>query len=257
MKLIDTHTHLYLSQFNNDIDSVIKNAIDSGVTKMLLPNIDSTTTKQMLSLSKKYPENCFPMIGLHPCSVKEETMYKEILHVEEMLKKENFLAIGEIGLDLHWDKSTLEIQKQAFEDQINLAKKYKLPIVIHVRESFEEAIEIVEKLNNNDLTGVFHCFTGDYQDAQRVINLKDFYLGIGGVVTFKNGDLDKMINKISLNHIMLETDAPYLTPTPYRGSRNESKYILDIAQKISNIYDIDLEKIAEVTTKNANKLFQL
>ena len=257
MNLIDTHTHLYLSQFDNDIDSVIKNAIDNGISKMLLPNIDSTTTQQMLSLSKKYPKNCFPMIGLHPCSVKEETVDKEILHVKEMLDKENFLAIGEIGLDLHWDKSTLEIQKKAFEDQINLAKKYKLPIVIHVRDSFNEAIEIVERLNSSELKGVFHCFTGDQKDAQRVIELQDFYLGIGGVVTFKNGGLDKNIEQISLDHIMLETDAPYLTPSPYRGSRNESKYILNIAQKIADIYDVELKKIAEVTTKNAYNLFQL
>lgn len=257
MNLIDTHTHLYLSQFDNDIDSVIKNAIDNGISKMLLPNIDSTTTQQMLSLSKKYPKNCFPMMGLHPCSVKEETVDKEILHVKEMLDKENFLAIGEIGLDLHWDKSTLEIQKKAFEDQINLAKKYKLPIVIHVRDSFNEAIEIVERLNSSELKGVFHCFTGDQKDAQRVIELQDFYLGIGGVVTFKNGGLDKNIEQISLDHIMLETDAPYLTPSPYRGSRNESKYILNIAQKIADIYDVELKKIAEVTTKNAYNLFQL
>jgi len=257
MNLIDTHTHLYLSQFDNDIDSVIKNAIDNGISKMLLPNIDSTTTQQMLSLSNKYPKNCFPMMGLHPCSVKKETVDKEILHVKEMLDKENFLAIGEIGLDLHWDKSTLEIQKKAFEDQINLAKKYKLPIVIHVRDSFNEAIEIVERLNSSELKGVFHCFTGDQKDAQRVIELQGFYLGIGGVVTFKNGGLDKNIEQISLDHIMLETDAPYLTPSPYRGSRNESKYILNIAQKIADIYDVELKKIAEVTTKNAYNLFQL
>lgn len=257
MNLIDTHAHLYLSQFDNDIDSVIKNAIDNGISKMLLPNIDSTTTQQMLSLSNKYPKNCFPMIGLHPCSVKKETVDKEILHVKEMLDKENFLAIGEIGLDLHWNKSTLEIQKKAFEDQINLAKKYKLPIVIHVRDSFNEAIEIVERLNSSELKGVFHCFTGDQKDAQRVIELQDFYLGIGGVVTFKNGGLDKNIEQISLDHIILETDAPYLTPSPYRGSRNESKYILNIAQKIADIYDLELKKIAEVTTKNAYNLFQL
>ena len=257
MNLIDTHTHLYLSQFDNDIDSVIKNAIDNGVSKMLLPNIDSTTTQQMLSLSKKYPKNCFPMIGLHPCSVKEDTVDKEISHVKDILDREKILAIGEIGLDLHWDKSTLEVQKKAFEDQINLAKKYKLPIVIHVRDSFNEAIEIVEKINSSELRGVFHCFTGNKEDAHRVIELQDFYLGIGGVVTFKNGGLDKNLNEISLEHIILETDAPYLTPSPYRGTRNESKYILKIAQKISDIYDIDLNKIAEITTKNAYKLFQL
>jgi TatD DNase family protein len=257
MELIDTHTHLFLSQFNDDIDNVIQNAISNGVTKMLLPNIDSETTKQMLKLSERYPENCFPMIGLHPCSVSVENAKQEIMHVEKMLKKNKFLAIGEIGLDLYWDKSTLDIQKQVFELQINLAKKYNLPIVIHVRDSFKEAIEIVEKLNDDNLSGVFHCFTGNLEEAQRVINLQDFYLGIGGVVTFKNGGLDKIINQISLDNILLETDSPYLTPTPFRGKRNESKYILNIAQKLSEIYNIDIEKVAKKTTNNAYKLFNI
>ena len=224
---------------------------------MLLPNIDSTTTNNMLQLCNKYPQNCFPMIGLHPCSVKKDNIEKEILHVEEMLNKNKFIAIGEIGLDLYWDKSTLSYQKIAFESQIKLAKKYQLPIVIHVRDSFNEAIEIVEKLNNENLSGVFHCFTGNIQEAERIINLENFYLGIGGVVTFKNGGINKIINQISLDNIILETDSPYLTPTPFRGKRNESKFLVNIAQKMSEIYEIDINEIANKTSSNAKNLFKI
>ena len=224
---------------------------------MLLPNIDSSTTNSMIQLCNKYPKHCFPMIGLHPCSVKKDNIEKEILHVEEMLNKNKFIAIGEIGLDLYWDKSTLSYQKVAFESQIKLAKKYQLPIVIHVRDSFNEAIEIVEKLNNENLSGVFHCFTGNIQEAERIINLENFYLGIGGVVTFKNGGINKIINQISLDNIILETDSPYLTPTPFRGKRNESKYLVNIAQKMSEIYEIDINEIANKTSSNAINLFKI
>tara|TARA_B100001175_G_scaffold308166_1_gene308258 strand:+ start:43 stop:816 length:774 start_codon:yes stop_codon:yes gene_type:complete len=257
MKFIDTHTHLFASEFKDDIDIVVKNAINSGVSKMLLPNIDSSTTNNMLQLCNKYPQHCFPMIGLHPCSVKKDNIDKEILHVEEMLNKNKFIAIGEIGLDLYWDKSTLSYQKVAFEYQIKLAKKYQLPIVVHVRDSFNEAIEIVEKLNNENLSGVFHCFTGNIQEAERIINLQNFYLGIGGVVTFKNGGINKIINQISLDNIILETDSPYLTPTPFRGKRNESKYLVNIAQKMSEIYEIDINEIANKTSSNAINLFKI
>jgi len=211
----------------------------------------------MLQLYNKYPQHCFPMIGLHPCSVKKDNIEKEILHVEEMLNKNKFIAIGEIGLDLYWDKSTLSFQKVAFELQIKLAKKHQLPIVIHVRDSFNEAIEIVEKLNNESLSGVFHCFTGNIQEAKRIINLENFYLGIGGVVTFKNGGINKIINQISLDNIILETDSPYLTPTPFRGKRNESKYLVNIAQKMSEIYEIDINEIANKTSSNAINLFKI
>lgn len=257
MKFIDTHTHLFASEFKDDIDIVVKNAINSGVSKMLLPNIDSSTTNNMLQLCNKYPQHCLPMIGLHPCSVKKDNIDKEILHVEEMLNKNKFIAIGEIGLDLYWDKSSLSYQKVAFESQIKLAKKYQLPIVIHIRDSFNEAIEIVEKLNNENLSGVFHCFTGNIQEAERIINLENFYLGIGGVVTFKNGGINKIINQISLDNIILETDSPYLTPTPFRGKRNESKYLVNIAQKMSEIYEIDINEIANKTSSNAINLFKI
>ena len=257
MNFIDTHTHLFASEFDNDIDIVIKNALDNGISKMLLPNIDSTTTTKMLQLCDRYPNNCYPMIGLHPCSVKKDNLEKEISHVEQMLSQNKFIAVGEIGLDLYWDKSTLDLQKIAFESQIELAKKYQLPIVIHVRDSFDEAIEIVERLNDYNLSGVFHCFTGNLEEAQRIINLKNFYLGIGGVVTFKNGGINKIINQVSLDRIILETDSPYLSPTPFRGTRNESKYLLNIAHKMAELYNIDIEDIAKKTTKNAIDLFHL
>ena len=249
MNFIDTHTHLFASEFDNDIDIVIKNALDNGISKMLLPNIDSTTTKKMLQLCDNYPNNCYPMIGLHPCSVKKDNLEKEISHVEQMLSQNKFIAVGEIGLDLYWDKSTLDLQKIAFESQIELAKKYKLPIAIHVRDSFDEAIEIVERLNDYNLSGVFHCFTGNLEEAQRIINLNNFYLGIGGVITFKNGGINKIINQVSLDRIILETDSPYLSPTPFRGTRNESKYLLNIAHKMAELYNIDIEDIAKKTTK--------
>ena len=257
MNFIDTHTHLFASEFDNDIDIVIKNALDNGISKMLLPNIDSTTTTKMLQLCDRYPNNCYPMIGLHPCSVKKDNLEKEISHVEQMLSQNKFIAVGEIGLDLYWDKSTLDLQKIAFESQIELAKKYQLPIVIHVRDSFDEAIEIVERLNDYNLSGVFHCFTGNLEEAQRIINLKNFYLGIGGVVTFKNGGINKIINQVSLDRIILETDSPYLSPTPFRGTRNESKYLLNIAHKMAELYNVDIEDIAKKTTKNAIDLFHL
>lgn len=257
MNFIDTHTHLFASEFDNDIDIVIKNALDNGISKMLLPNIDSTTTTKMLQLCDRYPNTCYPMIGLHPCSIKKDNLEKEISHVEQMLSQNKFIAVGEIGLDLYWDKSTLDLQKIAFESQIEIAKKYQLPIVIHVRDSFDEAIEIVERLNDYNLSGVFHCFTGNLEEAQRIINLNNFYLGIGGVVTFKNGGINKIINQVSLDRIILETDSPYLSPTPFRGTRNESKYLLNIAHKMAELYNIDIEDIAKKTTKNAIDLFHL
>jgi len=257
MNFIDTHAHLYSEEFKDDRNNVVENAMQNGVTKMLLPNISSQHTTYMMDLCQKYPKNCFPMMGLHPCDVKKDTMEKELLHVKEMLEKERFIAVGEIGLDLHWDKTTLEIQKEAFIFQIKLAKKYRLPIAIHVRDSFLEAIEIVEKLNDEDLSGVFHCFTGNEGDAKRITDLGNFYLGIGGVLTFKNAGVDKTIEKIDMKHLILETDAPYLSPTPFRGKRNESKYIVNIAKKLSEIKGIKMEEIASITTKNAQNLFNI
>jgi len=257
MQFIDTHSHLYSSQFDEDRTQSINEAISAGVSTILLPNISSKYTKGMLELCDEFPENCFAMIGLHPCDVNEDNIEAELLHVEQELAKGKYIAVGEIGLDLYWDKTKLEIQKKAFINQIELAKKHKLPIAIHVRDSFAEAIEIIEKLNDENLRGVFHCFTGTIDDAQRVINLGGFYLGIGGVLTFKNSGLDKTIVDIELENLILETDAPYLAPTPFRGKRNESKYILNIAEKLAEVQQIEIEDVAKITTINAKKLFGL
>jgi TatD DNase family protein len=257
MQFIDTHSHLYSSQFDEDRTQAINDAISAGVSTILLPNISSEYTKGMIEVCGEFPENCFPMMGLHPCNVNEDNIEGELLHVEQELAKGKYIAVGEIGLDLYWDKTKLEIQKKAFIHQIELAKKYKLPIAIHVRDSFAEAIEIIEKLNDESLTGVFHCFTGRVEDAQRVINLGDFYLGIGGVLTFKNSGLDKTIAKIELQNLILETDAPYLAPAPFRGKRNESKYMVNIAEKLAEIQQIDIDHVARITTLNAKKLFGL
>ena len=257
MQFIDTHSHLYSNQFDEDRTQVINDAISSGVSTILLPNISSEYTKGMLELCDEFPKNCFPMMGLHPCDVNEDNIEAELLHVEQELAKEKYIAVGEIGLDLYWDKTKLEIQKKAFTHQIELAKKHKLPIAIHVRDSFADAIEIIEKLNDENLRGVFHCFTGNVEDAQRVINLGSFYLGIGGVLTFKNSGLDKTIAAIELQNLILETDAPYLAPTPFRGKRNESKYIVNIADKLAEVHQIKIEDVAKITTLNAKKLFGL
>ena len=257
MQFIDTHSHLYSHQFDKDRSTIVKSAIDAGVNTILLPNISSNYTKGMLALCEEFPNNCYPMMGLHPCDVSAENVDAEIKHVEQELESGKYIGVGEIGLDLYWNKDNLEIQKKAFIHQIKLAKKHQLPIAIHVRESFKEAIEIIEELNDETLKGVFHCFTGDKNDAQRIIDLGGFCLGIGGVLTFKNAGLDKTISAVNLNHIILETDAPYLTPAPFRGKRNESKYIIHIAHKLAEVKKTSIDEIANVTTKNAKNLFQI
>ena len=257
MKLIDTHSHLYSSKFDQDRTQVVRNAIANGIDTILLPNISSKYTKQMLNLCSSFPKNCFPMMGLHPCDVTSSNYESEILHVETELKKGKYIAIGEIGIDLYWDKTNLDIQKKAFEYQIKLAKKYKLPIAIHTRDSFNEAFNIIKQLNDDNLRGVFHCFTGSEEEAHKIINLGGFYLGIGGVLTFKNSGLAETIQSINLDHLILETDSPYLAPTPFRGKRNESKYILNIAEKLAETHNRSLKEIANITTQNAKELFQL
>ena len=257
MKFIDTHSHLYSEQFKNDRTIAINEAIALGVDTILLPNISSKYTNNLLQLCNQFPENCFPMIGLHPCDVSEENFDNEMQHVEIELTKNKYIAVGEIGLDLYWDKTKLEVQKRAFIHQIKLAKQYQIPIAIHVRDAFDEAIEIVESHNDNTLRGVFHCFTGSIVQAKRVIDLKDFYLGIGGVITFKNSGLDQTIKEISLKNLILETDSPYLAPVPFRGKRNESKYLTKIAEKIAEIKNMTIKEIAEITTTNAKKLFHI
>ena len=253
MQLTDTHTHLYSEEFNDDREQMILRAIDAGVSRFFIPAIDSTCTAYMYDLEKKHPDHVFLMMGLHPCYVKEN-YEEELQHVEQELAKRKFVAIGEIGIDLFWDKTTLEIQKMAFKRQIQLAKKYKLPIVIHCRESFDEIFEVLESEKSDDLFGVFHCFTGDYAQAQRAISFQ-MKLGIGGVVTFKNGKIDTFLNQIDLKHIVLETDSPYLAPVPYRGKRNESSYVRLVAEKIAELYQIPVEEVARITTANSKAIF--
>lgn len=257
MKFIDTHSHLYSNKFNNDRIQVVNDSIEKGVDTILLPNISSQYTDDMLNLCNNFPNNCFPMMGLHPCDVTERNYETEIAHVEKEIEKGKYIAIGEIGMDLYWNKSTIEIQKKAFKQQINLAKKHVLPVAIHIRESFNEAFDIIETLNNDNLTGVFHCFTGSIEEAKKIISLGGFYLGIGGVITFKNSGLAETIKNINLEYLVLETDSPYLAPVPFRGKRNESQYIINIAEKLAEIHKKSIEEIAKITTKNAKTLFHL
>ena len=255
MKIIDTHTHLYLNQFKDDIDKVIQRSIDKGINKFIFPAIDSTHFDDMHDLKNKYPGSIYLMSGLHPTNVKEN--YKEELEfVVNSLKSHSYVAIGEIGIDLYWDKTYLKQQQDAFEFQIRLAIKNDLPIVIHCREAFDEIFEILDKENCTKLRGVFHCFTGTLEQANRAIRL-GFKLGIGGVVTFKNGGIDKFLSQIDLKHIVVETDSPYLAPVPFRGKRNESSYITYVIDKLSEIYGLPIKKIASETTKNAEKVFAL
>ena len=255
MQIIDTHTHLYLDQFKQDIDKVISRAKENGVSKFIFPAIDSSHFQNMHNLKNRYPENIYLMTGLHPTDVKEN--YKQELDfITKTLKNHNYVAIGEIGIDLYWDKSFLKQQQEAFRFQIRLAIKNDLPIVIHCREAFDEIFEILNQENCDTLRGIFHCFTGDLNQAKKAISL-GFLLGIGGVVTFKNGGIDKFLNQIDLNHIVLETDSPYLAPVPHRGKRNESSYIIYVLEKLSELYKIPKEEIALVTTNNAKKMFSL
>ena len=255
MNIIDTHTHLYLKQFNEDIDLVINRSKEIGVKKFIFPAIDSSHFDSMHSLKNKYPDNIYLMSGLHPTDVKED-FKDELDFVVNSLKKHDYVAIGEIGIDLFWDKTYLKQQQEAFRFQIRLAIKHDLPIVIHCREAFNEIFEILDKENCPKLRGVFHCFTGSLKQAKRAIDL-GFVLGIGGVVTFKNGGIDKFLNQIDLKHIVLETDSPYLAPVPFRGKRNESSYIIHVVEKLSEIYGLSKEEIADITTKNAEKVFAL
>lgn len=256
MVLTDTHTHLYSEAFDDDRAEMISRALNSGITRFFIPAIDSTYTEAMLQLEKEYPENIFLMMGLHPTHVKKENYKEELSHVEEMLAQRKFYAVGEIGIDLYWDKSTLNIQQDAFRKQIQLAKQYKLPIVIHCREAFDEIFEVLEDENDDELFGIFHCFTGTLEQAKRAISY-NMKLGIGGVVTFKNGKVDTFLNEIDIEHIVLETDSPYLAPVPYRGKRNESSYLLNIVSKLENIYNLTTSKIASITTQNSKKVFRV
>tara|TARA_B100002019_G_scaffold268120_1_gene259757 strand:- start:133 stop:900 length:768 start_codon:yes stop_codon:yes gene_type:complete len=254
MKLIDTHTHLYVEAFDEDREEIIQKAIKIGIERFYLPSIDSSYTSRMLDLESKYPDHIRLMIGLHPTHVKDN--YKdELHHVDQCLNKYDFSAVGEIGIDLYWDKSFLKNQQEAFDLQISWAKEKKMPVVIHCRDAFDEVFEVLQGHRCNNLSGIFHCFSGTKEQAEMVIDMK-FKLGIGGIVTFKNGKIDKFLDQISIDHIVLETDAPYLAPTPFRGKRNQSEYLVYILKKLTEIYQKSEKEIAAITTKNALSVFK-
>jgi TatD DNase family protein len=251
--ITDTHTHLYSEEFDQDRNEMIQRAIDAGVSRFFIPAIDSTCTEAMYELEKNHPDHVFLMMGLHPTYVKENYL-EELQHVEDELTKRKFYAIGEIGIDLYWDKTHLPQQQIAFRTQIQWAKKLKLPIVIHCREAFDEIFDILEEEKSPELFGIFHCFSGTHDQALRAISY-NMKLGIGGVVTFKNGKIDQFLNQIDLKHIVLETDSPYLAPIPYRGKRNESSYLVNVVDKLSQIYGLSADEIARITTENSKVIF--
>ncbi len=255
MEFIDTHSHIYLSDFDNDRAAIVEECLQKGVTHLLLPNINMDSIEPMLEVCRTFPQQCFPMLGLHPCDVFED--YKEVLQkMFALYHQYSFLAIGEVGIDLYWDKTFQEEQKDAFRMQIAFAVEHDLPIIIHKRQSYYEVMEILNEFSQNKLKGIFHCYSGSIEHAMEIIE-KGFLLGIGGTVTYKNAKLDTILSDIDLKHIVLETDSPYLTPVPYRGQRNKSSYIPLIAEKLATIKQVDIETIAAITTQNAKNLFKL
>ncbi|MAI22542.1 MAG: hydrolase TatD [Crocinitomicaceae bacterium] len=259
MAFIDTHTHLYQPAFDSDREDAMVRCTEAGVNTLMLPNIDSASIPRLHAMMDQWPNRCFGMMGLHPCHVKRDTIEQELTTIEETLRESGrrYVAVGEIGFDLHWDKTTLAIQHEAFEKQVAWAKALKLPIVIHVREAFDALFEALDSLNEENLQGVVHCFTGNLVQAKRVLAYGDFYLGIGGVSTYKNGGLDEVLPYIDRDRVILETDSPYLAPVPFRGKRNESAYTAVIAQRVADLWECPLEAVAQTTTVNAKRLFAL
>lgn len=251
--IVDTHCHLYVDAFKNDINEVIKRAEDEGVQKFYLPAIDSSEIENMLLLEEKFPGKCLAMMGLHPCSVKENYL-EELAIVKDWLTKRKFAAVGEIGLDFYWDKTFVAQQYEAFRVQIDLSLQYNLPIVIHTRDAMQEAIDVVKEFVPAGVKGIFHCFGGTIENAYEIIDA-GFYLGIGGVLTYKKSGLAEVLDKIDLKHMVLETDSPYLTPVPFRGKRNESSYLKYIVEKLAEIKKVSVEEVAKITTANAEKIF--
>ena len=259
MHLIDTHTHLYQPAFDGEREAAIQRCMEADVKSLLLPNIDKASIGRVHDIMDKWPELCFGMMGLHPCHVKPGEWRDELQAIEQALHTSGrrYVAIGEIGFDLHWDKTTLDIQHEAFREQVKWAKSLNLPIVIHVREAFEALFEALDALNDEQLTGVVHCFTGDLNQARRILDYGNFYLGIGGVATYKNGGLDAVLPHVPHNRVVLETDSPYLAPVPHRGKRNESAYTRVVAQRVADLWEMPLHEVAEITTQNASGLFNL
>jgi TatD DNase family protein len=251
---IDTHAHLYSSDFNDDRVEMIQRSLANGVEKLLLPNIDIESIEGMHQLVKEYPTNCYAMMGLHPGYVKED-WEQQLAIIKDYLFKGNYIAVGEIGIDLYWDKTFIEEQKSAFSKQVNWAKELNLPIVIHAREAFQEIFDILDELHDDRLRGIFHCFTGNGEQAKKALSYNGFKLGIGGVLTYKKAELDKVLENIDLKNIVLETDSPYLPPVPYRGKRNESSYLVHIAEKLADVYQISIKEVEEITTNNVFELF--
>ncbi|MFY0606133.1 MAG: TatD family hydrolase [Cyclobacteriaceae bacterium] len=251
--LIDSHAHIYSEEFKANLPNVIDRAKEVGVSKIFMPNIDHESIDSMMQVAHDYPDYCIPMMGLHPCYVKKD-FEKELYEVESLLKSESFCAVGEIGTDLYWDKSLFKYQQEAFKIQCELAIAHDLPVVIHCRESIDETIELVKPYFDQGLHGVFHCFTGTLSQANQITNL-GFKLGIGGVATFKNGGLQPVLENVDLEHLLLETDCPYLAPTPHRGKRNEPAFVKLVAEKIAEVREVDVEKIGDITSKNSLELF--
>ena len=252
--MIDTHAHIYAPEFDVDRADMLARAFDNGLSHILMPNIDHTSVEGMLALEATYPQQCLPMMGLHPCYVKQD-FETELYRVEDWLSKRKFMAVGEIGLDFYWDTSFRAQQEEAFRVQVRLAQRHQLPIVIHCRNSFHETVALLEELAIPGLKGIFHCFTGNLDEARKAIGM-NFLLGIGGVATFKNGGLDKVLPEVALEHLVLETDSPYLAPVPYRGKRNESGYLPLIARRVADLKKTSLEKVVEQTTSNAMALLK-
>jgi TatD DNase family protein len=254
MKITDTHAHLYLKDFAEDLTEIMQRAEEAEVERVYLPNIDSSTIPLMKSAVDQFPERLFPMMGLHPGSV-DEGFEKELSIIEKELRAGKYWAVGEIGIDLYWEKKFFDQQVESFKRQIEWAKELKLPIVIHCRGAFDEIFEVLDEVNDDRLFGIFHCFTGTVDQGRRIIDYGGFVLGIGGIVTFKNAGLDQVVKQFDLKDLVIETDAPYLAPAPNRGKRNESSYVRLVAQKIADLHEVSLEKVAEVTTANSNRIF--
>jgi TatD DNase family protein len=251
--MIDTHCHLYTKEFDEDIDLVIERALEEGITKFYLPAIDADSTERMLQLENKFPSHCFAMVGLHPCSVKEN-FEEELLHIEKLLQQRKFCGIGETGLDFYWDKTFIKEQYLALERQIKLALQYDLPLILHTRNATQETIDVVKNYEGKGLRGIFHCFGSTLKEAEQIIKL-NFSLGIGGIITFKNAGLAEVLQQIDMKHIVLETDAPYLSPMPFRGKRNESSYLKFIIEKLAMVKGISVEEAKQITSVNAEKIF--